>query len=343
MKPSSPEAAAAAPVLILGGYGSLGARTARTLRQLHPQLPVVIAGRDAGKARALAQELAHAEAAALDLDRDDLGLPEDLAPAVVVTALRDLSLRTQRYAAARRAAYIALSDGVFELGPVVAGFMRAPTAAPVVLLGHGMGSVPALAALHAAQDFESVAAIELGLVFDPADPLGPASQRDMERIGKIGPPPLVVDQGRWRWIGPPQSRREFSGVDGVRHHGEAVGLVDVLSLAAVEAPAIRVDFAEGVTASTRRGEPASHEVIIEIEGRRRGGDAGRFRYELVDPEGYAALSAKGVAVVVESLLGLAGRPAPGPGLYLPEQFVETAHLMRRLAGFGIVLRGPLPG
>lgn len=326
------------PVLILGGYGSVGSRTASALRRLHPELALVIAGRDAGKAGALTRELGHAEAVPLDLERADLGLPAELAPCLVLTAVRDLSLRSQRWAAARGAAYLALSDGVFEVGPAVAGFIRQPQAAPVVLLGHGMGSVPALAALHAAREFERVDAIEVGLVFDPADPLGPASQRDMERIGAIGPAPLVKAGGLWRWIGAPQTERSFTGVDGREHRGVTVGLVDVFSLSQSEAPNLRVDFAEGETASSRRGEPPSHEVIIEIEGKRRGGRQGRFRWELVDPEGYAALSAKGVAVVIEGLLGLAGKERPGPGLYLPEMLVETGHLMRRLAEFDVGMR-----
>jgi len=326
------------PVLILGGYGSVGARTARALRQLHPALPLVIAGRDTGKAAALARELGHAEAAPLDLERDDLRLPVDLNPVVVLTAVRDPSLRTQRWAASRRAGYIALSDGVFEIGPAVAGFIRDPAAGPVVLLGHGMGSVPALAALHLARDFDKIEAIELGLVFDPADPLGPASQRDMERIGAIGPAPLVKAGGLWRWIGPPQTQRAFAGVDGRTHQGVTVGLIDVFSLSQTEAASLRVDFAEGETASTQRGEPPSHEVIVEIEGRRRDGRQGRFRWELVDPGGYAALSAKGIAVAIEGLLGLAGKGRPGPGLYLPEMLVDTGHLMRRLGEFGIEMR-----
>ena len=43
------------PVLILGGYGSVGSRTARALRRLHPELPLVIAGRDSAKAHALGE------------------------------------------------------------------------------------------------------------------------------------------------------------------------------------------------------------------------------------------------------------------------------------------------
>ncbi|PZR92516.1 MAG: saccharopine dehydrogenase [Stutzerimonas stutzeri] len=326
------------PVLILGGYGSVGSRTGRALRQLHPDLPLVIAGRDNAKAKALAAELGRATSAPLDLARGDLGLPADLKPAVVLTAVRDLSLRTQNWAAAQGAAYVALSDGVFEVGPAIAGFIRRPSAPPVVLLGHSMGSVPALAALHAASDFERVDAIEVGLVFDPADPLGLASQKDMDRIGAIGPAPLVRSEGLWRWIGTPQTQRSFTGVDGCVHAGATVGLVDVFSLSASEARSVRVDFAEGQTASTLRGAGPSHEVIIEITGLRKDGREGRFRWELVDPDGYAALSAKGIAVVIEGLFGLAGKPRPISGLHLPETLVDTGHLMRRLAKFGITMR-----
>ncbi|CAN7326565.1 saccharopine dehydrogenase NADP-binding domain-containing protein [Bosea sp. LjRoot237] len=325
-------------VLILGGYGSVGSRTARALRQLHPEMPLVIAGRDLAKAQALVAELGHASIAPLDLERDDLGLPADLKPAVVLMAVRDLSLRTQSWAAAQGAAYVALSDGVFEVGPAIAGFIRRPKAAPVVLLGHSMGAVPALAALHAARDFERVDEIEVGLVFDPADPLGLASQKDMDRIGAIGPAPLVKSEGLWCWITAPQTERSFTGVDGRTHQGATVGLVDVFSLSASEAKSVRVDFAEGQTASTLRGEKPSHEVIIEITGKRRDGREGRFRWELVDPDGYAALSAKGITVVIEGLFGLAGKARPTAGLHLPETLVETSHLMRRLGEFGIAMR-----
>ena len=333
---------AIAPVLILGGYGSVGSRSARMLRRLQPDLPIAIAGRNLAKAEAIAVEVGNATAVSVDIERPDLGLGADEHYSIVVTALRDLSLNTMRFAQAREIPYIALSDGVFELGPTIARFIHHPTRAPILLLGHGMGGVPALAALHCAEDFTSIDSIELGMVFDPADPLGPASAVDMNRIGKIGPSPLSLDQTRWSWIGGEKARRGFSGTDGAPHVGEAVGLQDVLSLASAPARSIRIDFAEAVTATSKRGEAPSHEVIIEIVGVRNDGASGRFRYELVDPEGYAAMSARGIAIMVERLLGLAGGSAPGPGLYLPEVIVQPSHLVARLRLFGldIVATGP---
>ena len=322
-------------VLMLGGYGSLGARSSHMLRRLHPDQHLTIAGRDRRKAEALAEAIGNATAAQFDLDRADLGLPGDADFGVVVTALRDHSLNSMRYAQALRVPYVALSDAAFEIGPLVARYIHAASLAPVLMLGHGMGAVPTLAALHFASAFRTIEAIEIGLIFDPADPLGPASAADMERINRIGPAPLLVHGGRWRWATAEAAARRFTGSDGSQHQGQAVGLVDVLSLSSTGSRSVRVDFAEGRTASSRRGEPPSHEVIIEIVGQRLDGTTDRHRYELVDSEGYAALSARGVAVAVERLLGLAGGPVQAPGLYLPEVLVDPAHMVRRLEAFGV--------
>jgi hypothetical protein len=329
------------PVLMLGGYGSLGARTTRMLRRLYPDLPITIVCRDLAKAAALAEEVGNATAALVDLHRADLGLSPDMIPddaghSVVVTALRDHSLNTMRYAQARRIPYVALSDAAFEIGPLVARYVHRPAAAPILMLGHGMGAVPTLSALHFARGFKAIEAIEIGFVFDPDDPFGPLSASDMERISKVGPSPLLLRDGRWRWAGAEEGTRRFAGVDGAEHQGHAVGLVDGLSLwSSTTARSIRVDAAEGLTASSRRGQGPSHEVVIEITGERTDGGTGRYRYELVDPQGYAAMSARGVAVAVERLLGLAGGPPPAPGLYLPEALLDPSDTVRRLEALGV--------
>lgn len=326
-----------APALILGGYGSVGSHIARMLRHLQPGLPITIAGRDLAKAEAIAVEIGNAMAVSIDIEKPELGIAPSEPYSIVVTALRDLSLNTMRFAQLRAIPYVALSDGVFELGSTIARFVHDPARAPILLLGHGMGGVPALAALHCAQDFASIDAIEVGLVFDPADPLGPASAVDMDRIGRIGPSPLVLDETRWSWIGGEKALRSFAGIDGAPQAGQAVGLLDVLSLSSAPARSIRIDFAEAITATSKRGDAPSHEVIIEIVGVHKDGARGRFRYELIDPEGYAAMSARGIAIMVERLLGLAGGSAPGPGLYLPEVIVEPSHLVARLRLFGLDL------
>jgi hypothetical protein len=307
------------------------------LRRLQPDLPMAIAGRDLRRAEDLANGIGNATAAIVDLERADLGLPADAEYSIVVTALRDLSLNTMRFAQTRRIPYIALSDGVFEIGPTAVLFAHRPEAAPILLLGHGMGSVPMFAALHCARGFRTIDAIEVGLVFDPADPLGSASRVDMARIDMIGPSPLILNSGRWQWVAAEERTRRFIGVDGSPLDGQAVGLVDVLSLSISGARTIRVDLAEAATASSRRGEPPSHEVIIEIAGDHADRGKGRFRYELVDLDGYATLSARGIAIAAECLLGLGGHPAPRPGLYLPESILDAHAFVMRLQDLGVTI------
>lgn len=332
-------AASLPPALILGATGSLGARTVRMLRRLHPELPLVLAARDMEKADTLARDVGHATTTPVDITAPGLGLDPAARHSIVVTALRDLSLNSVRYARDQGIPYIALSDGVFELGPLIAHYAHNAKAAPILLLGHSNGGVPTLAALHFASEFETVEAIEVGLLFDPADPFGAASAKDLERINRIGPRPLVKEDGKWQWAEPPLATRSFTSVDGTAHEAHAAGLQDVLSLgSATQAARIRIDLAGGLTASTKQGGSPSVEVIIEITGTKKTGETGRFRYEMVDPEGYAAMSARGVAVAIECLLGLAGGPAPRAGLLLPETLVQPEYLLERLKAFGVSVR-----
>ncbi len=323
-------------VLMLGGTGSLGARATRMLRRLQPDLPITIAARDMAKADALAEEVGNATTARVDIERIDLGLPDDAGFSAVVTALRDHSLNTMRYAQSEHIPYVALSDGVFELGPTIARYAYAPTAAPILLLGHSNGGAPTLAALHFARRFRSVEAIELGLIFDPDDPFGPVSGADLERISKVGPLPLMKRGGHWRWAGSDLTSRQITGIGGVEYEAHAAGLLDVLSLgSATRVGSVRIDLAGGQTESSRRGDGPSNEVVIEITGDRLEGGNGRYRYELIDFEGYAAMSARGAAVAIERLLGLEGSPVPRPGLYLPETLIEPGHMVQRLKDFGV--------
>jgi hypothetical protein len=328
-----------APVLILGATGSLGARTVRMLRKLQPELPITLAARDMEKAEALARDVGHATTARIDIAAPGLGLDPAARHSIVVTALRDHSFNSLRYAQKQGVPYIALSDGVFELGPIIAFYAHNAKAAPILLLGHSNGGVPTLAALHFAREFETVEAIELGLLFDPGDPFGAVSAKDLERINRIGPKPLLKDGDEWQWADAPLATRTFTSVDGTAHEAHAAGLLDVLSLgSATQAARIRIDLSGGLTASTKQGGSPSVEVIIEITGTKKTSETGRFRYELVDPDGYAAMSARGVAVAIESLLGLGGRPAPRTGLLLPEKLVEPTHLLQRLEEFGVSVR-----
>jgi len=111
----------------------------------------------------------------------------------------------------------------------------------------------------------------------------------------------------------------------------------MLSLgAATDAHSIRVDLAVGESASRRRGEPFSTEIIVEMSGRlKSNGQPGRTRHMLVHPGGQAPVTAVGVALGIERLLGLAGGAAVPPGLYLPDVLIEPGYALRRLQEAGL--------
>ena len=322
------------PVLIIGGSGVVGSRAAKTLRKLQPNLPLTLGVRNLGKAQALARELGNAEAVSIDLERKDLGLPESAAFSAVVVLLKDDTLNSMKYAQAKGVPYVSFSDFVFDIGPEVALHIQHPTRSPVLTLGHFLGGTVTLATLHFAREFRRVDAIEISAVFDEADVGGPAAQGDTDRVMKTLPSPLLLADGKFLWAQGDDTGRDFIGVDGTKWRGRAYPLLDVVSLAAAtEAKNIRLDFAV-----RPGGRAISLEVIIEITGEREDGTTGRVRHELVDADVHAGMSARGVALAVERLLGLAGGPPVAPGLHHPEGMLNPAYVVERLQEFGTRIR-----
>jgi hypothetical protein len=322
------------PVLIIGGSGVVGSRAARALRRLQPELPITIGARNLDKARALAAELGRADAVGVDLERADLGLPPAAAFSAVVVLLKDDSLHSMEYAQAQGVPYVSFSDFVFDIAPEVARYVHKPTRAPILMLGHFLGGTVTLATLQFAREFRRLHAIEISAVFDEEDVGGPAAQGDMERVTQGVPHPLMLKDGKFLWARGAEVERRFTGVDGTQWQGRAYPLLDVVSLAAAtEARTIRLDFALRPAASLR-GKGPSHEVIIELTGEREDGTKASVRHELIDGDVHSGMSARGVALAVERLLGLAGGPPVAPGLYHPESLLDPAYVVERMKEFG---------
>jgi hypothetical protein len=193
-----------------------------------------------------------------------------------------------------------------------------------------------MTALALSRRFDSVDAIRLGAVFDPADPLPPGAELDMARIIRAGPPPLALVDGQWRWLPAPEHRpiRRAGGED---VPAEPAGLTDALGLwAATGARSVRLDMGGGATAPGTGGKPG-HEVMIEISGQAPGGGPVTRRWMLSDPDGNVAFGAKGLALAAERLLGLDGRPAAAPGLYFVETLLDAERVLGQLPALGLRL------
>lgn len=322
------------PVLVIGGSGFVGAHAARTLRRLHPDLPIAVGGRNLEKANAVASEIGNATAVAIDLVRRDLGQPSDAAYSAVVMFVYDDTLNALQYALANAVPYLSFSSSIHEIGPEIARFAHRP-AAPVLLGSSWLAGTASIAAAHFAGGFRSVTAIDITALFDEQDLGGPAAEADFERLTLL-PNTQVLDKGRWHWMSAGEQGRTVRSVDGRQLPGQTYSPFDVFSLPATTgAGSVRFDFAFGETASRRRGEPFSTEFFVEIEGERKDGSKGRDRYEFLHPEGQAPVTALAVALAVERLLGLAGGSPVVPGLYFPEMLIDTDHAMRRFEEIGL--------
>lgn len=325
------------PVLIIGGSGVVGSRAAATLRRLHPDLPIAIAGRDLAKAKAVAGRLG-GQAVAADLARRDLGLPEAARFSAVVVFVKDDWSHGLAYAQRQGVPHLSVSSGAFEIGIEAAGFIHAPQAAPVVLASQWLAGAALFPTLEHAKAFRSIESIHVGVLLDEQDMGGQAAWADYERITKAGAATLTLKDGRFAWIAGEEAASSYRSVDGVELPSQAYGPLDVLSLAtATGAKNIRFDLAFAVSASRRRGEPFSTESVIAIEGVLRSGERAARRYEVVHPQGQAPLTALGVALATERALGLSGGAALKPGLYFPDSIIEPAYYVGRMKEFGAVL------
>jgi hypothetical protein len=323
------------PVLIIGGSGVVGSWTARTIRKLHLDLPLAIGGRDLAKAEAVARDIGGATGIKVDLDRPDLGLSGDQAFSAVAVFVKDDALSSMRYAQHHRVPYISVSSGTFEIGPEVAQYIHAPDRAPILLASHWLAGAAIFPVLAFAKDFQRIDAIRIGVLLDEQDMGGPAALADYNRITGAAPASLTVKDGRMHWVSGDEAKARYVSVDGVELEAQAYSPFDIMALAArTDAKAIRLDLAYSQSASRRRGEPFSTEIAVEIEGQGADGKHRLDRHEIVHPQGQAPLTALGVALGVERLLGLAGGDAPKAGLYLPEVLIDPAYFVRRMKEFG---------
>jgi hypothetical protein len=322
------------PILLLGGSGVVGRWTAQFLRDAHPDLPLLIGGRDLAKAQAVAAGIGQAEGVAIDLAAEDLGLGERPVGAVAVF-LKDDAIAGLRFAQARGVPQISISSGVQEMGPEVAAYIHRPDAAAVVLGTDwlvGATSVPTLAFAGA---FGRVDAIAIGALLDEQDAIGPAASVDMERLTKAMPAALTRRDGAYVWRLGDDAGATFRAIDDTAIEATAFSTFDVLGLATVTgAPNVEFNLAQGVTSSRRRGEPMSTEIIIELAGEDPAGRPLRTRHAVVHPEGQVPLTGLGVALLLERVLGLDGKPATAPGLYFPYQLLEASAYFDRLRQVG---------
>lgn len=320
------------PILIIGGAGEVGRWVSRFLREWHPDVPILIGGRDEQRAVRAAAAVA-GTSTVVDLTASDLGLGERRVSAVA-TLFTDQTGAILRWAQQMGVGHINISTSISELGPETATFMHNPAAAPVVLGTEWLVGATSVPSLLFAQEFGRLENIHIEAVLDEQDAFGPAANADVERQMYAGAAALVRTAGTWRWCRGDETKSSVRAIDGTELDANVLSPNDVLLLAnATGVPDIRFDLAIGMSSSRRNGGQVSTEIIISLSGLDHAGQLLRKRHAIVHPGGQMPLTGLGVALVLERLAGLSG-DAPRPGLYFPAQLIDHSTYFERLRASG---------
>ncbi|WP_460639942.1 hypothetical protein [Larkinella harenae] len=325
------------PILLIGGSGIVGRWTARLLRAAHPDVPLLIGGRNLAKAEETALEIGHAQAVSIDLAAEDLCLGKRPVGAVAIFFTDD-RVASLRFAQSRGVPYISISPAINEVGPEIAAYIHNPGAAPVVLGTEWLVGATTVPTLEFAKEFGRVDAISIGALLDEQDAGGPAADADLERQTKTLPSTLTRRDGVYFWRVGADAKTTFRAVDGTEMDASALSPNDVIGLAtATGAPNVQFNFALGISSTRRRGEPMSTEIVIDLTGVDPAGRPLQTRHAVVHPEGQMPLTGLGVAMLLERLTGLGSQPTPPSGLYFPYQLLEPSTYLSRLKQTGGII------
>lgn len=322
------------PILLLGGSGAIGHQTAQALRATYPDVPLLIGGRDLNKAQKAAAETGGAQGIQIDATAADLGLGERKVSAVVVL-YKDHTLAALRFAQARGVPHLSISSGVFEIAPEIASYMHAPGASAIVLGYEWLVGATTVPALHLTRAFSQVHEIRMGALVDEKDVGGPAVAADFAYLNHLMPAALTRRDGVYMWRKAEEARAVFTAVDGTEINATGFSSIDVVGLASsTGARSVQFDLATGISSSRRQGGAFSTEIILDISGLDKAGEALRTRHAVVHPGGAAPLTGMGIALLLERLVGLDGKPPVAPGLYFPYQILDASHYLARLTQEG---------
>lgn len=318
------------PILLMGGSGEIGRLTARALRAVRPDIPLLIGGRDLARSSAAASEIGKAEGVALDPHANDLGLGGRRVRAIAVF-YSDERLAGLRFAHERNIPHLSISSGIYEIAPEVAIFMHKPEASAIVLGYEWLVGATTVATFACAKPFARIDEITIGALVDDQDSGGPAVAEDFERLARMMPSALTRRGGSYVWRSGDDAKAEFRAIDGTMVEASGFSSIDVVGLAtATGAPNVQFNLAIGVSSTRRRGGPKSTEIIIELAGTDHDGRPLRTRHAVFHPGGAAPLTALGVSMILEQLAGLDGHAPTPAGLYFPYQILDHAAYLARL-------------
>ncbi len=340
------------PLLVVGGYGEVGGQVCQLLRQRHPGLELLVAGRSTERAVLAAAELGNAAGVRIDVTDADPLAGLDRMPAGIVVAVNDHHDHLLRAAIERDIPIVDIARWTARVDDAVQLATALQPRTPVLLASGWMAGAVAAAINAVRAPGTSFDQIEIDVLFYGADRAGPDSTAgfiDMHRPFEIweGGRRIKVrslsDPRRQSFPGGlPAKVRRFSAPDQetLVRSGLARGVAlrmafDSAGLTTTFAALVRCGLWGLLPRNTRQkllhnpGQGAPHEVVVTLDGRER--------LTLSDPLGQTHLTAAGAVLQAERLLGLGNRLRPAPGVSYPEQAADPHADLIALQDMGVAI------
>ncbi len=346
-------------VLIVGGYGVVGAQIASLLAGRHPNLHLILGGRSQEKAKAATLALPNASAVRIDVEDSDPLAPLPLQPQVIVVAVNDHHDRLLLSATQRGIAIIDIARWQQRQDDAKRLLTGKKLTAPVILASGWMASVAAIVAAAYRKSDRPARRIDIDVLFSSADKAGPDSVTsfvDMHKpftirhdgadktvLGMADPKPVRFSDGRTVKVRRFSSPDQTTLVDtGFAHSVSArMGFDNSITTSAFALFA-RSGLWGMLSAERRRsllykpGKGASHEFVVELVE-----ETGTQTLLVKDDLGQTHMTAISAANQVERVLSLDGRHLPQPGIVFPEQSTDLARDVESMVAMGLIV-GPAP-
>lgn len=350
------------PVLIIGGYGVVGLQLAKIIRDAHPAIPLILAGRSLDAAQNAAAKIENATGFRMDVAGTTPILPAHDRLAAVIAAVNDPEHTQLRAAILQDIPYIDVTRWTERLNDAIELAAILDVRSSVSLSSSWMAGISAIVAKSAASKLASVERIETSILLRLADKAGPNSVEYTDRLGYSF---RVMQDGRWR-DGSPMSEpthAEFpSGFSGKVYRFDEPSQETLARYTGAKSVSSRIGYDNATTNMTmaflvksglwwlisgsafrkfRRwiiynpGDGAAHEIVITAAGRDSTGQVKKTRATINDPRGQTHLTAIGAFVQLQEALGLGGRPVRGPGIYVPENHDDPDHVVGLLRRYGV--------